>query len=391
MAVTPTDIATTVSEIPSDAKIVPTNALKTQLDNKANKDELTKAFYVSVSEGSDGNYTTNKTYAEILDTYSKGNAIYCLFNGELILPLFGINNEMVTFHLFAEASEVLIIIGSDNSVNMQIYPITAEQVGALSIEGGTLSGDVAAPNFIGNLSGTATYATNAGTASYSSNGAKATSATSARYATTAINAGTSNYATNAGTATYSTNASTAIYATNAGTATYSSDSEKATSATSATYATTATKAGTASTATYVNATSAVSKYYRVKDTNGNQAGQFYSNTAGTTANTGNSYLMIGNASASSAAGNAMGYLRLYSSGTAYAQFHTASLGANRTIVIPNASSTMALMSHLNRSEAVSSANTSSGTYMARGIAAGTGALTAGSTTRTNGAIYLQYE
>lgn len=227
--------------------------------------------------------------------------------------------------------------------------------------------------------GTATYATNAGTASYSSNGAKATSATSATYASTATKAGTATYATNSGTAAYSSNGA------------------KATSATSATYATTATNAGTAtyaktaSTATYLNATSAISKYYRVKDANGKLGGQFYSNTAGTTATAGNTYLMIGNSTATGVAGNCRGYLRLYDATTCYTEFKThGAQTANRTVAIPNASGTMALMSHFNRTNGVASANTSYTTYMARGVAAGTGAMTAKSTTMTNGVIYLQY-
>lgn len=217
----------------------------------------------------------------------------------------------------------------------------------------------------------ATYATNASTSSYSSNGAKATSAT---YATTATNAGTATYATNAGTATYSSNGA------------------KATSATSATYATTAVKAGTASTATYVNASTVYSKRYYIRDTNNINVGQIYAATNGTTANTGASYIIIGNDKATSAAGNSKGVVRMYDATSFYADLKTTNnFTANRTIYIPNASSTIAVMANLNRTNSVHAANTGYSTYMARGIAAGTSALTAGSTTMTNGVIYLQYE
>ena len=238
--------------------------------------------------------------------------------------------------------------------------------------------------------------------SHTHNYAGSTSAGGA--ATRAINADTATYATSAGSAT---NASTATYATNAGTASYSSNGAKATSATSATYASTATKAGTATratnadtatyatkatTATYLNGSTGIAKYFRVYDSNSNTVGSFYTSTAGSTANTGTAYLTIGNGSATSVAGNARGYLRLYDATTAYTELRTSgSNGANRTVIMPNASGTMAYLNHLGRSSACTAANTSYGTYMARAIAAGTGALTAGSTTMTNGTIYFQYE
>ena len=51
-----------------------------------------------------------------------------------------------------------------------------------------------------------------------------------------------------------------------------------------------------------------------------------------------------------------------------------------------------LMSAINnRATKVSSSNTSYGTYMARGIAAGTTDLTAGSSALTSGCIYFVYE
>jgi len=237
--------------------------------------------------------------------------------------------------------------------------------------------------------GTATYATNSGTAAYSSNGAKATSATSATYASTATKAGTATYATNSGTAAYSSNGAKATSATSA---TYATTATKAGTATRATNADTATYATKATTATYLNATSAIARYYRVYDPNSNTVGQFFTNTAGTTANTGDAYVMVGNSNASSVAGNARGYVRIYDASTCYGQIRTnGAFSANRTVTIPNASGTMAYLNHLGRTNACTVANTSYGTYMARAIAAGTGALTAGSTTMTNGTIYLQYE
>ena len=83
-------------------------------------------------------------------------------------------------------------------------------------------------NISGNAA-TATYASNAGIATYASNAGIATYATNAGIATYASNAGIATYADNAGIATYASNAGIATYASNAGIATYASNAGISTS------------------------------------------------------------------------------------------------------------------------------------------------------------------
>ena len=102
-------------------------------------------------------------------------------------------------------------------------------------------------NISGNAA-TATYASNAGIATYASNAGIATYATNAGIATYATNAGISTfsgYSNVAGIATYASNAGIATYATNAGIATYASNAGIATYATNAGIATYASNAGIA--------------------------------------------------------------------------------------------------------------------------------------------------
>jgi len=98
-------------------------------------------------------------------------------------------------------------------------------------------------------SGIATYATSSGIATYATNAGIATYATSSGIATYATNAGIATYATSSGIATYATNAGIATYATNAGIATYATSSGIATYANSSGIATYATSSGIATYAT----------------------------------------------------------------------------------------------------------------------------------------------
>jgi hypothetical protein len=65
---------------------------------------------------------------------------------------------------------------------------------------------------------------------------------------------------------------------------------------------------------------------------------------------------------------------------------TAAITASTNLVTMNT-----LRYALNRTTGINAADTNYGTNMMRGISAGTGAKTAGSTSMINGTIYLQYE
>lgn len=95
--------------------------------------------------------------------------------------------------------------------------------------------------------------------------------------------------------------------------------------------------------------------------------------------------------ATGTAGNSRGRVRLYNVNTGYTDIVSSSSTTNRTITLPNATGTVALTAQLNRTDNVTSGNTKYDTYMARGIAANTTAMTSSSTSLTNGCIYLQYQ
>jgi hypothetical protein len=111
-----------------------------------------------------------------------------------------------------------------------------------------ISGNAATATYATNA-GIATYATSSGIATYASTSGIATYATSSGIATYASIAGIATYATNAGIATYSETAGIATYATNAGIATYATNAGIATYATSSGIATYASISGIATYAT----------------------------------------------------------------------------------------------------------------------------------------------
>lgn len=122
-----------------------------------------------------------------------------------------------------------------------------------------------------------------------------------------------------------------------------------------------------------------------------QAGGLSVDTPGTTSTQGEMLCILGNNIATNSNGNSRGRVRLYNVNTGYTDIVGTSSTTNRTITLPNATGTVALMSNLNRTNSVQTANTAYKTYMARGIAANTTAMKASSTSLTNGCIYLQYQ
>ena len=133
------------------------------------------------------------------------------------------------------------------------------------------------------------------------------------------------------------------------------------------------------------------RYHMIYDENKVNCGGYQADTAGTTSTQGESYCIIGNNKETGTAGNSRGRVRLYNVNTGYTDIVSSSSTTNRTITLPNATGTVALMSNLNRTNSVQTANTAYTTYMARGIAANTTAMKASSTSLTNGCIYLQYQ
>jgi hypothetical protein len=117
-----------------------------------------------------------------------------------------------------------------------------------------ISGNAATATYASNA-GIATYASNAGIATYASNAGFSTFSgysNVAGIATYADNAGIATYATNAGIATYATNAGIATYASNAGIATYATNAGIATYASNAGIATYADNAGISTFSGYSN-------------------------------------------------------------------------------------------------------------------------------------------
>ena len=83
------------------------------------------------------------------------------------------------------------------------------------------------------------------------------------------------------------------------------------------------------------AATGVKKFYH-------NTGLWYNSKNGTTSAVGNAYLVLGNSSNSTTAGNKEGILRLYSTNTSYAQIKAPSTTTARTLTLPNATGTLAL-------------------------------------------------
>ena len=112
---------------------------------------------------------------------------------------------------------------------------TTNPTSALTVKGNTsldtlnVSGVATAASFVGDLTGTASYAASAGIATYSSISGIATYANTAGIATYATSSGIATYSETAGIATYASTSGIATYATSSGIATYTSTAGVSTS------------------------------------------------------------------------------------------------------------------------------------------------------------------
>lgn len=88
-----------------------------------------------------------------------------------------------------------------------------------------------------------------------------------------------------------------------------------------------------------------SQYFRVYDPNNVQTGFLDAPIAGTTSTQGETYLAIGNATASGSNGNSRGRIRMYGTSSGYIDLYPTASTSNYTIALPAASGTVALTGH----------------------------------------------
>ncbi len=163
-----------------------------------------------------------------------------------------VNSAPATLDTLKELADAL---GDDPNFSVTITNSLANK---LSLTGGVVSGIITASGFDGNLTGTATYATNAGIATYAATAGVSTYSSVSGIATYATNAGVSTYSETSGIATYATSSGIATYATTSGVSTYANNAGVSTYAVTAGIATYASNAGvstyseTAGIATYAS-------------------------------------------------------------------------------------------------------------------------------------------
>lgn len=99
---------------------------------KANVDELPKAFYVTLTESTDNNYSADKTFTEIIEAYKNGKSVFCIYN-DINIPLSIVYEDdgMIGFVMSILLEVAQIMIYSDNTVEVNIMTVDAEAVGAL--------------------------------------------------------------------------------------------------------------------------------------------------------------------------------------------------------------------------------------------------------------------
>ena len=115
-------------------------------------------------------------------------------------------------------NELAEALGDDPNFSVTITNSLANK---LSLSGGVVSGIITASGFVGDLTGTATYAISSGIATYASLAGIATYSNVAGIATYATSSGISTYSDVAGISTYASSSGISTYASSAGIATYS--------------------------------------------------------------------------------------------------------------------------------------------------------------------------
>ena len=99
-------------------------------------------FIINVTEGSEGNFTADKTYAEILEAYNMGHTLYVVFRSYR-LPLIGFSSvpkESFVFVLTFSSTMIEVFIVND-AINVSMYELDHVPAASASDAGKVLMAD----------------------------------------------------------------------------------------------------------------------------------------------------------------------------------------------------------------------------------------------------------
>ena len=104
--------------------IYPRTKVEAIYDNDGNVLSIPKNFIINVTEGSEGNFTADKTYAEILEAYNMGHTLYVVLESYR-LPLIGFSSapkESFVFVLTSAGMMVEVFIAND-VIDVSMYDL----------------------------------------------------------------------------------------------------------------------------------------------------------------------------------------------------------------------------------------------------------------------------
>lgn len=102
--------------------IYPRTKAEAIYDNDGNVLSIPQNFIINVTEGSEGNFTADKTYAEILEAYNMGHTLYVDCES-LRLPLIGFSSapkESFVFVLTSSSMTMGVFI-TNNAIDVQMH------------------------------------------------------------------------------------------------------------------------------------------------------------------------------------------------------------------------------------------------------------------------------
>ena len=104
--------------------IYPRTKVEAIYDNDGNVLSIPKNFIINVTEGSEGNFTADKTYAEILEAYNMGHTLYVDYES-LRLPLIGFSSVPDGSFVFMLTSSTVTmgVFITNNAINVSRYEL----------------------------------------------------------------------------------------------------------------------------------------------------------------------------------------------------------------------------------------------------------------------------
>ena len=92
--------------------------------DKANKSIDKALFVVNITQNSDGTYSADKTFDEIVQAYKEGKYnIVATFMGAYIIPFIAITGAGAAFGVVVDMDYITLFITSNNKVQMEMLPL----------------------------------------------------------------------------------------------------------------------------------------------------------------------------------------------------------------------------------------------------------------------------